>query len=190
MAYCQRAHVAEDGLGLAERLGAQAVVDGRSGDIVAAARAFAPGGVDAVLGLAGGDSLERCVDALRPGGRLAFPAGVRPEPRARPGLDAVRYNAIAGPAEFERLNQAIAAAKLEVPIAAEFPLNGDAIEQLHAGAFPKADEWRKAITAFMDSRGARQRALRGQCSSTWGLRVSSPRRSNTYDPTEGATTHP
>jgi NADPH:quinone reductase-like Zn-dependent oxidoreductase len=112
----------EDGLALAKRLGAQAAVDGRSGDIAAAARAFAPGGVDAVLGLAGGDSLERCVDALRPGGRLAFPYGVRPEPRARPGLDTVRYNAIAGPAEFERLNQAIVAAKLEVPIAAEFPL--------------------------------------------------------------------
>ena len=39
----------EDGLAFAQRLGADAVVDGRSGDIVAAARNFAPGGVDAVL---------------------------------------------------------------------------------------------------------------------------------------------
>jgi len=110
------------GLALVKRLGAEAVVDGRSGDIAAAARALAPGGVDAVLGLAGGDSLERCLDALRPGGRFAFPFGVHPEPRSRPGLDAVRYNAVAGPAEFERLNKAIVAARLEVPIAAEYPL--------------------------------------------------------------------
>jgi len=110
------------GLALVKRLGAEVVVDGRSGDIAAAAHAFAPGGVDAVLGLAGGDSLEHCLDALRRGGRFAFPFGVHPEPRSRPGLDTVRYNAIAGPAEYERLNQAVVAARLEVPIAAEYPL--------------------------------------------------------------------
>ena len=125
----------EDGLEFVKHLGAQAAVDGRSGDIIAAARALAPQGVDAVLALAGGEALERCVDALRPGGRLAFPFGVSPEPKSRPGLNAVRYNAIAGPAEFERLNQAIVAAKLEVPIAAEFPLAeaAKAHERLDAG---------------------------------------------------------
>lgn len=110
------------GAALVKRLGADVVVDGRSADIAAAARAFAPGGVDAVLGLAGGDSLEHCLDALRPGGRFAYPFGVHPEPHPRPGLDPLRYNAIAGPAEFERLNKAIVEAKLEVPVAAEYPL--------------------------------------------------------------------
>src|SRR5262249_11842863 len=51
----------EDGLAFVKRLGADAAVDGRSGDIGAAARALAPGGVDAVLGLAGSDALERCI---------------------------------------------------------------------------------------------------------------------------------
>src|SRR5206468_7438010 len=51
----------EDGLAFAQRLGADAVVDGRSGDIVAAAPNFAPGGVDAVLAFAGGEALERCI---------------------------------------------------------------------------------------------------------------------------------
>jgi NADPH:quinone reductase-like Zn-dependent oxidoreductase len=74
------------------------------------------------LALAGGDSLERCLDALRAGGRVAFPSGVRPEPKARAGISIVRYDAIAGPEEFERLNQAIVAAKLQVPIAADYPL--------------------------------------------------------------------
>jgi NADPH2:quinone reductase len=44
---------ADDEIALVKQLGADAVVDGRHGNIVAAARAFAPAGVDAVLGLAG-----------------------------------------------------------------------------------------------------------------------------------------
>ena len=112
----------EDGLAFVKRLGADAVVDSRHGDIAAAAHQFAPAGVDAVLALAGGDTLERCIDALRPGGHVAFPEGVEPEPKARDGVAVIRYNAIPGVQEFERLNHAIEAAKVEVPIAAEFPL--------------------------------------------------------------------
>jgi NADPH:quinone reductase len=112
----------DDGVAFVKRLGATAAVDGRHGDIRAAAREFAPGGVDAVLALAGGEALEACIDALRPGGRVAFPSGVRPEPKARAGLRIVKYDALNGPAEYERLNEAIVAAKPEVPIAAEFPL--------------------------------------------------------------------
>jgi NADPH:quinone reductase-like Zn-dependent oxidoreductase len=125
----------EDGASFVKHLGADAVVDGRQGDITAAARQFAPQGIDAVLALAGGDSLERCLDALRAGGRVAFPSGVRPEPKARAGISIVRYDAIAGSQEFERLNQAILAAKLQVPIAAEYPLAdaAKAQERLEAG---------------------------------------------------------
>ena len=126
----------EDGLSLARQLGADAVVDGRHGDITAAAHAFAPSGVDAVLAFAGGDALERCIDALRPGGRVAFPYGVSPEPKAGVSVGImIRYNAISGPAEFERLNQAISAVKLQVPIAAQYPLAeaAKAHERLEAG---------------------------------------------------------
>jgi len=113
----------EDGLTLVKGLGADAVVDGRKGNILAAARTFAPAGVDAVLAFAGGDSLERCVEALRAGGRIAYPYGVKPDPRPRDDTAAViRYNAVPGPQEFERLNRAIGAVKLKVPIEAEFPL--------------------------------------------------------------------
>lgn len=112
----------DEGVSFAKRLGASAAVDGRHGDIRAAAHEFAPGGFDAVLALAGGEALETCIDALKPGGRLAFPYGVRPEPKARAGLPVVRYDAVAGPKEYERLNDAILAAHLEVPIAGEFPL--------------------------------------------------------------------
>lgn len=113
----------EDGLALVRRLGADDAVDGRRGDVVEALRRFAPEGVDAVLALAGGDALERCLDALRAGGRVAFPTGVTPEPTARPGAPpAIRYDAVAGPTQFVRLGAAIEAARLVVPVAAEFPL--------------------------------------------------------------------
>ncbi len=125
----------EDGLAFVKELGADAGVDGRHGDIAVAAHAFAPAGVDAVLALAGGDTLERCIDALRPGGHVAFPYGVEPEPKARAGVPIVRYNAIPGVKEFERLNSAIAAVKLKVPIQAEFPLAeaAKAQERVEAG---------------------------------------------------------
>jgi NADPH:quinone reductase-like Zn-dependent oxidoreductase len=112
----------QDGADLARSLGADAVVDGREGDIAASAKAFAVHGVDAVLALAGGASLERCSAELRSGGLIAYPRGVDPVPKPRDGIRIVRYDAVAGPDEFERLNIAIAAAKLRVPIAAEYSL--------------------------------------------------------------------
>lgn len=112
----------EDGVALAERLGADMAVDGRSVDFVEAAFAFASKGVDAVLVLGSGDSVPRCLDALRQGGRLAYPNGVDPEPPKRRGLKIIAYDAKAGAREFEKLSAAIEKAHPQVPIAAEFPL--------------------------------------------------------------------
>lgn len=125
----------DDGVSLVRSLNADAAVDGHHGDIAAAAREFAPAGVDAVLALAGGAALEQCIAALKPGGRVAYPSGVNPVPKVGPGVRLVRYDAIAGPGEFERLNAAIVAAKLRVPIAAEYPLTeaGKAQQRLSAG---------------------------------------------------------
>jgi NADPH:quinone reductase-like Zn-dependent oxidoreductase len=125
----------EDGSALVRRLGADVVVDSRRGDTAAAARQLAPAGVDAVLAFAGGDSLEHCIDALRYGGRVAYPYGVEPEPKGRDGIGAmIRYNAVPGPAEFERLNRAIEAMRFEVPIATEFPLAEAAQAQVRVEA--------------------------------------------------------
>ena len=108
------------GLVLARRLGADAVVDGHRGDIAAAARRFAPEGVDAVLAFAGGKPLARCLDALRRGGRLAYPNGVEPVPRKRRGIRGEPYDAMAGIREFERLGRAVTAANLKVVIASSY----------------------------------------------------------------------
>jgi NADPH2:quinone reductase len=111
-----------DGIALVRKLGADAAVDGRDGDIARAAQEFAPEGVDAILALAGGGTLERCIDALRKGGRLAYPNGIEPEPKRRRGIKTKPYDGTPGREEFERLGRAIEAARLQVPIAAEFPL--------------------------------------------------------------------
>jgi len=127
----------EDGLALAHRLGADEVVNGRTGDIADAAKRFAPHGVDAVLGLAGGDALERCIDALRSDGRgqVAYLYGMEPLPKPRLWVRMTLYSFISGTRELERLNKAAAAVKLQVPIAAEYPLAeaADAQKRLEAG---------------------------------------------------------
>ncbi len=125
----------EDGVALVRRLGADTAVDGRREDIVAAGHSFAPEGVDAVLALVGGDALERCLEAVRRGGRLAYPNGVEPAPGKRRGIEINAYDAVAGVREFERLNRAVEAAKLRVPIAAIYRLDeaAEAHERLAAG---------------------------------------------------------
>jgi len=125
----------DDGVALVRKLGADAVIDGRKGDIAAATRAFAPNGADAVLALASGDALDRCIAALRKEGRVAFPRGVEPEPAPRSGVTIIPYDASYDAPAFARLNKAVEARKLDIPIAAEFPL-ADAVkahERLEAG---------------------------------------------------------
>ena len=126
----------DEGLALARQLGADAVVNGRTGDIAAAAKQFAPQGVDAVLGLAGGDGLERCIDALRPAqGRVAYMYGLEPIPRPRGNMRMILYSFVGGTSELERLNKAAEAAKLRVPVAAEYSLAdaAEAHQRLEAG---------------------------------------------------------
>ena len=130
----------DDGVALVRRLGADVAIDGRSGDIAAAARKFAPQGVDAVLALAGGAALDKCLDALRAGGRVAYPNGVNPAPQARPGITLTPYDALFGEqrAQFVELNRAVEARHFEVPIAATFELADAAAahRRVEAGRVP------------------------------------------------------
>jgi NADPH:quinone reductase-like Zn-dependent oxidoreductase len=111
-----------DGVKLARRLGAEQAVDGKRGDVTAAARRFAPDGFAAVLGFAGGDPLRELAGALRRGGQLVYPNGVEPAPRKRKGIRVIGYDSVSGPREFARLEKAVEAARLRVVIAAAFPL--------------------------------------------------------------------
>jgi NADPH:quinone reductase len=125
-----------DAATLVRKLGADEVFDARKEDAVEQLRGLAPEGIHAVLALAGGDALERCLELVRAGGSIAYPNGVEPEPRHRGKVKVVPYDAEADPRQFERLERAVEEAHLEVPIAAVFPLEQAAkahqrIEQGH-----------------------------------------------------------
>jgi NADPH:quinone reductase-like Zn-dependent oxidoreductase len=107
---------------LVQALGADAVIEARSVNAIEELRELAPGGLDAVLALAGGEALERMIDCVKTGGRVAYPNGVEPEPRRRDGIRMQAYDAEASPGQFTRLGRAAAEARLRVVVAAAYPL--------------------------------------------------------------------
>ena len=113
----------DDGVALATRLGADAVVNGRKDDVAAAAREFAPDGLDAALVTAGGETAERALAAVRDGGRVAYPNGVMPEPKARPGVRLSSYDVIPGQEATDKLNRLIDSGPFEIHVARTFPLD-------------------------------------------------------------------
>ncbi len=113
----------DDGVVLARRLGADAVVEGHQGDVVAAAREFAPDGFDAALLSAGGPAADQALQAVRSGGRAAYPNGVQPTPNAPSGLDLQNYNGAYDRELLESLNKLIEAGPFQVHISRTFTLD-------------------------------------------------------------------
>jgi NADPH2:quinone reductase len=111
-----------DGKKTLRELGIEDVFDARAGDASARLRTLAPGGLTAVLALAGGKSLERCIDQVVKGGRVAYPTGVEPEPRKRAKIRVIGYDAVAGPDQFDRLNRAVTESRLRVVIDKKYKL--------------------------------------------------------------------
>jgi NADPH:quinone reductase-like Zn-dependent oxidoreductase len=111
-----------EGVALVRRLGADEAIDGKAGDVDRAVRAFAPGGLDAALILAGGPAQTPLINLVRAGGRVAYPNGVEPAPRARKDVRVIAYDGVDGTHAFQRFNGAVEAAKLQIPIAASFEL--------------------------------------------------------------------
>jgi NADPH:quinone reductase-like Zn-dependent oxidoreductase len=122
----------EDGVALAKRLGADAVVEGHGEGVTAAARTFAPNGLDAALLTAGGPAAERALGAVRDRGRVAYPNGVEPEPKGRKGLTVKSYDGTPDPAAIKKLNRLIEQGPFEVHVARTFELEraADAIRAL------------------------------------------------------------
>jgi NADPH:quinone reductase-like Zn-dependent oxidoreductase len=107
---------------LVRALGARKVIDARDEDAINQLHAASRHGIDAVFALAGGDGLERCLELVRPGGRLVYPNGIEPVPRRRRTLRAKSFDVVADPGEFVRLNRRLGGARVRVPIAASYPL--------------------------------------------------------------------
>ena len=112
-----------DGVELVRRLGADVAVDGRTDDPKAAALEFAPGGVDAALVLAGGGKgLTQALEAVKKGGRVAYPNGVEPKPRVPKGRKTHAFDGTPGPDAFERLNRLIGDRPFHVELGHIYPL--------------------------------------------------------------------
>src|SRR4029077_9271317 len=118
-----------DGVVLVKRLSVDTVVDGHKDDIAAAARQFAPNGLDAALITAGGPAPDKALTALRAGGRVAYPNGVEPRPKPPFGIDAKSYDGMPDPQAIEKLNRLIESSGpsgtglFEVHVARSFPLD-------------------------------------------------------------------
>ncbi len=127
-----------DGASLCRSLGADAVLDGRKDDVAVEARKFAPGGLDAALMTAGGEAADRALSAMKPGGRVAFPHGVEPEPKVRKDVKLTAYDGMPDRHTLDKLNLLIEAGPFEVHIDRVFPLEQAAdaqnvLDQHHLG---------------------------------------------------------
>jgi NADPH:quinone reductase-like Zn-dependent oxidoreductase len=112
----------DDGVELVRRLGADAVVNGRTEDVLTAASAFSTAGLDAALFTAGGDVAEVALRAMRAGGRVAYPSGVQPEPTGGPSVQALRYFGSPDADILARLHHLVGSGPFQVHIARTFPL--------------------------------------------------------------------
>ncbi|MCP2353286.1 NADPH:quinone reductase-like Zn-dependent oxidoreductase [Nonomuraea thailandensis] len=110
----------DDGVTLARRLGTDDAIDGRKVDVLAAALEFAPGGLDAALVTAGGETAERSLRAVKDSGRIAWPNGVVPDPVTSPAAKVIHYDG--DRIATDRLNAIIEASSFEVHIARTFPM--------------------------------------------------------------------
>ena len=120
----------EDGVALARRLGADAVVDGHAGEITTSAHEFAPNGFDAALLTSGGEVTDRALVSMRDGGRVAYPwnTALRPAPKLPSNVRSLAYNAHIDQALISKLNKLIEAGPFEVHLGETFSLDqaGDA----------------------------------------------------------------
>jgi NADPH:quinone reductase len=113
----------KDGVALVKRLGADAVVDGHKDDVLAAAKKFAPDGIDAALVTAGGKAAQQALKSLRIGARVAYPHGVEPAPKARAGIKVKSYDGDSDPEIIAKVNRLIEKAPFTVHVARTFSLD-------------------------------------------------------------------
>lgn len=121
-----------DGVRLVRRLGADGVVDGRKDDVAAAAPRFARKGFDAALVLTSGKDVTAALRAVKKGGRVAYPNGVEPAPRAPKGVKVLAYDGTPTRQAFERLNRLIGRTRFRVALERTYSLQeaADAHRQL------------------------------------------------------------
>lgn len=111
----------EDGVELADKLGADASVNGRKENIIEGAKEFAPEGLDAAFLTSGGEVASQALHALRKGGRVAYPQGVS-EPKKKNNLDIQAFSMKSDPEVYDKLNHLIEGGPFTVHIDQMFEL--------------------------------------------------------------------
>ncbi len=112
----------EDGVAMVKKLGCDAVVNGKGGDIASMAMEFAPNGFDAALFTAGGEAANHASRWVRASGRVAYPNGIRPELRLSSGISVQGYNGEPDADIIGRLHRYIIRDRLSVHIDRTFAL--------------------------------------------------------------------
>lgn len=125
-----------DGVDLVRRLGADAVVDGHR-KFQKAARAFAPGGFEGAIVLAGG-SWKDALALVGRGGCVAWPNGTEPEPVTTRGVKRVTYDGEGSRRAFDRLNRLITGGPFHIKLAKIYGLDDTAraledVQRHHVG---------------------------------------------------------
>ena len=109
------------GAALVRQAEADAVADSTSG-LADAIRAFAPDGLDGVLATVNGHGLDEAIAAVRPGGHVAYPTGVQPEPKGTAAVTAASYNGQFDRGRYDAMNALVDARPFSLPVGARFPL--------------------------------------------------------------------
>jgi NADPH:quinone reductase-like Zn-dependent oxidoreductase len=112
----------QDGVALAQQLGADHVVDGRTTDVLSEMKAFSPHGLDAALLTAGGERAEKTIAGIHSGGRVAFPNGVDPVPAEYPERHMLPYNGEPDGEIMRSFDKIVKAGLLTAHVAGVFPL--------------------------------------------------------------------
>lgn len=116
-----------DGVDLVEKLDADGVVDGHADGVEDAIARLAPNGLDAALITATGDGLDTVLEELHAGARVAWPHGVRPEPKVPDGATGSGYDGRPDREIFEALNRLMESGPFTVHVDRTFSL-GEASE--------------------------------------------------------------
>ncbi|MFF1540959.1 NADP-dependent oxidoreductase [Microbacterium sp. NPDC058269] len=119
----------QDGVSLAEGLGADVAVDGRRDDVMAAIEGFAPEGLDGALVTAGGRAAEDALRGVAPSGRIAWAHGVNPPPSAEVVERVSFYDGDRSRAALQRLNEVIESSLIAPHVAQVF--DADEVAQAH-----------------------------------------------------------
>jgi len=127
----------EDGVALADWLGAEVSIEGRPEEIAEAAGRFSADGLDAAL-ITAGPAAEAAVATVRPGGKAAYPTGVQPEPASTPDVEPQAFNGEPDAELLQRFMALIDGRPLDVHVAREFafdeiPAAHDALGDHHLG---------------------------------------------------------